>query len=496
MQSIGKNASYIYFETIVRLFSSFLLWIFLTKISTPQVIGTSSTLISLANIFATIASVGIPLGIPLFLGRIFLDNRLQDARVFIYSSLLIVSIGLIASAFLVFVIRDFFYNQFSADLLILSISLAAFTTIASLFRSIMVASLQLELLPKIIIVSSIVMMTIAVGLVLLGLGPSGVIMAYSCSYALFSILLIYHIRMVFKSTSKATLKLSRSAKSLLKASIPAWIPTLITMIGSAELGTIIVFGSLGANQAGSYFISYAIFSVVAAISYSIFTVAFPWLSSLNDGRKRLLWKLLKTSLLLSLPISSSLIFYSNDVMMLIGKDYVQGTAALQLFLISMLPNSVFIAISILVYSYRNYKQVLVLGLCSSIPRVIFYFLLVLLYGSTGAALSYALGSLTGFIVSVIVAKNIGMILYWRDIVLMLMLPISLSFAFDYMGLNYVIGILFAVGITYGTLYKCRFIKRQDTENILELLPMGFRGQVTNLLNKIGTKQDGGGGERT
>jgi O-antigen/teichoic acid export membrane protein len=67
------------------------------------------------------------------------------------------------------------------------------------------------------------------------------------------------------------------------------------MIGSAELGTIIIFGSLGADQAGSYFISYAIFSMVAAISYSIFTIAFPWLSSMNEGRTRLLWKLLKSN---------------------------------------------------------------------------------------------------------------------------------------------------------------------------------------------------------
>jgi O-antigen/teichoic acid export membrane protein len=158
---------------------------------------------------------------------------------------------------------------------------------------------------------------------------------------------------LFKVTINGFFELRRSVKSLLKASIPAWVPTLITMIGSAELGTIIVFGSLGANQAGSYFISYAIFSVVAAISYSIFTIAFPWLSSLKEGRKRLLWRLLKTSLLLSLPISSSLIFYSDEIMRLIGKDYVQGTVTLQLFLISMLPTSVFIAISTLVYSYGN-----------------------------------------------------------------------------------------------------------------------------------------------
>jgi hypothetical protein len=56
---------------------------------------------------------------------------------------------------------------------------------------------------------------------------------------------------------------------------------------------------------------------------------------------------------------------------------------------------------------------------------------------------------------------------------MLILPISLSFAFDYMGLNYVLGFLCAVVITYATLYKCRLIKKEDTESILELLPMGL-----------------------
>ena len=194
MQSVGKNASYVYLETMVRLFSGFLLWIFLSQISTPQVIGTSSALISLATIFATIASVGAPLGIPFFLGRIFTENRLQDARIFIYSSLLIVSIGLIVSSSIVFVTRDFFYNQFSAGLLILSVSLAASTAFANLFRSIMVASLKLKPLLKIVVASSIVMMAVAISLVLLGQGSSGIILGYVCSYALFSILLVIYMR--------------------------------------------------------------------------------------------------------------------------------------------------------------------------------------------------------------------------------------------------------------------------------------------------------------
>jgi O-antigen/teichoic acid export membrane protein len=496
MQSVGKNASYIYLETMIRLFCGFLLWIFLSKISTPQVVGTSSALISLATILSTIASVGVPLGIPLFLGKIFSENRFQDARIFVYASLLIVSLGLIASAFLLFIIRYSFYDQFSANLLVLSIILAASTAFATLFRSIMVASLQLRVLPKIITLSSTIMIAIAISLVLLEQGSSGVLLAYTCSYALFSILLVYYMNKIFKVTINEFFELGRSVKSLLKASIPAWVPTLITMIGSAELGTIVVFGSLGANQAGSYFISYAIFSVVAAISYSIFTIAFPWLSSLNEGRKRLLWRLLKTSLLLSLPISSSLIFYSDEIMKLIGKDYVQGTVALQLFLISILPTSVFLAISTLVYSYGNFRQVLVLGLCSSIPRAILYFILVMVYGSTGAALSYTLGSLTGFIVSVIVAKNIGMILYWKDIIFMLVIPLSLSFALDYLGLNYATGIICTIVISYFMLYKCGCLKRQDTENILELLPIIFTEPVTNLLNKIGMKRKDGNKEGT
>jgi hypothetical protein len=118
------------------------------------------------------------------------------------------------------------------------------------------------------------------------------------------------------------------------------------------------------------------------------------------------------------------------------------------------------------------------------------------YGSTGAALSYTVGSFTGFIVSVIVAKNIGMILYWKDIIFMLIIPLSLSFTFDYLGLNYAIGILCTLIISYVTLYKCRFLKRQDTENILELLPINFIEPVTNLLNKIGTRQKDGGKEGT
>jgi hypothetical protein len=59
-----------------------------------------------------------------------------------------------------------------------------------------------------------------------------------------------------KIISKISLaKYRNTFKSILLASVPSWIPTLITGIGSGDLGLIIVFGSSGASEAGSYFLA-------------------------------------------------------------------------------------------------------------------------------------------------------------------------------------------------------------------------------------------------
>jgi len=49
-------------------------WYILSKITTPDVIGISSSLISLAIIFVSLASIGIPAGSQSFLGKMFLKK--------------------------------------------------------------------------------------------------------------------------------------------------------------------------------------------------------------------------------------------------------------------------------------------------------------------------------------------------------------------------------------------------------------------------------------
>ena len=60
--------------------SDIIFWLFLSKIATPEVIRTSSAVISLATILATIVTIGIPNGIQRFLGKSFSEQKLEDTN--------------------------------------------------------------------------------------------------------------------------------------------------------------------------------------------------------------------------------------------------------------------------------------------------------------------------------------------------------------------------------------------------------------------------------
>jgi O-antigen/teichoic acid export membrane protein len=459
----------------------------LSKISTTEVIGISSVAFSIAAVFASIGSIGVPLGVPRFLGKSFAEGAFGDVKVFVKSSLLITSVGVVISGYIIYAIRELIVANFSLDVLLVSILLTACTAIATLLRSIVIASLEVKTLPLAMTISSVLMIMMAIFFILSDIGALGVIVAYISYHIIFSSILLFSLAPVLRAKSVASLKLGRAVKSILTASFPSWIPSLITTVGSAELGTIIVFGSMGANEAGSYFLSYAIFSVIAAISYSLFAIGYPLLSSMSEGRKKAMWMLLKNSLVISLPVSSSIIFYSGDVMGLLGQDSLQAGATLGIFLISILPNSVLLGITTLVYAYGNYKQVLVLGLSSSLPRAIFYFVFVDLMGSLGGATSFTLGSVVGFVFSIVVAKKIGMLLNWKNMAFLLLIPLVTSYLFSYFQFSFTIGILVPLVLSYAIFFKFRIIDLNDIENMLELLPFPLAQFVIITISKITSK---------
>jgi len=153
----------------------------------------------------------------------------------------------------------------------------------------------------------------------------------------------------------------------------------------------------------------------------------------------------------------------------------------------MVPTAVMTGVNTLVYSYGNYRQVLVIGLASNIPRAILYFILVPIYGGVGAAISFTAGSISGFILSIIIAKQIGMKIFWKDLALILLIPMGLAYILSHFEINYLVVIAITLITSYMVFLKVGIVARIDVQDSLGVLPSKIANPAIKLLNAIGNK---------
>jgi O-antigen/teichoic acid export membrane protein len=490
--SIGKGAAYIFIERAIGLLSGFLLWIGLTRIATPDIIGTASAVVSLATIFTIVATMGIPVGVSRFLAKSFHDNTLEEASLFVKASLIFVSLGILASIAILVIIKDWVSVSLGINLMISSMILIASGSISFLIHSIVLATLKTKVLPIVMVFAATTRIIVVVVLVLMNTGALGVVMGYASFEILTAILLAITVHRIFRSRHSRTgnIKLNYPFRSILSASIPNLIPRLITSLGGSSLGTIVVFGFNGASQAASYFLANAIFSAIATITAPLFTIAYPALSAMGDGRKRFAWRILKISIILSLPLSWSVFFYSSDIVLLLGHDYIDASLFLKIFMITILPNSVNLMVSQLVYAYGNYRQVLVLGLASSIPRTLLYFLLVPSFGGMGAATSFLVGSIIGFVVSIIVAKQTDMMMDWKSLGLITAISFLPALILAYFQINFIVGTISTIGISFIAFLKFRILTKSDIEDTVNVLPASVARPLNGIMVKVGRLLNG------
>ena len=68
---MGKKATYLLVESTVGMVAGYVLWLVLSSLTTPTVIGIASTVISLSIIFSQIIDMAVPTGSTRFLGKSF-----------------------------------------------------------------------------------------------------------------------------------------------------------------------------------------------------------------------------------------------------------------------------------------------------------------------------------------------------------------------------------------------------------------------------------------
>lgn len=484
---IGRGAAFLYIENITTMVYGYAFWYILSKITTPDVIGISSSLISLAAIFVSLASIGIPVGSQRFLGRMFFEGKFEDVKLVIKTSLIIITVGIVASCSVLLIGRDSLFGTYHYNLIAITVILIASSTISILFRYIIIASLETKKLLIISVFSSGVKLLLTIILVFTVADELGVTIGFSVAPMLTAILFAFNIRSLIKQSQiKCSFKFIDTFRVLLRASVVTWIPSLMDTIG-AQIGTVVVLGIQGPSQAGFYFIAFQITVGISAVIWALESITYPVLSAMNGGRHMFLWRVIKIGLIIVLPLSSSALFYSKDIMQIFGYNYAEGALPLQLLLLSILPTAISAGISILMFSYGNYREVLIIGLATSIPRILLYFIFIPWYSGAGAALSFTLGSIIGFIVSIIIGKKLGTIIFWKDLSLIFFIPTLFAFLLSNINIHFVPAMVISIILSYLLLLKLEIINRNDVQDSLMVLPPNIANPIIDTVNKIGSK---------
>ena len=168
---VGKGVMYLYIQLISSMISGYIFYILLARIASPEVIGTFSLLVSISEIFANIAIIGIPDGVQRFFGKSFLQGKLADAKLLVKVSLVFLSASILVSSIVIIFLSDWLSRVFEIDanLIIIIDLLIASYAIYTLLYSVIVASLRTKSLAVIVIISSVAKVCLAIGLILMEL---------------------------------------------------------------------------------------------------------------------------------------------------------------------------------------------------------------------------------------------------------------------------------------------------------------------------------------
>ncbi|RLE64957.1 MAG: hypothetical protein DRN53_00385 [Thermoprotei archaeon] len=462
-----RGGVWLYASSMINNLTGYFYWLIISSITGPETIGIVSAIAGLSILVTGILSLGTNMGVQRFLGKAIGKNRRDELSTYFWSSLILTTIvfGIASSVLLVLGLYGYSIINLSPSMLIFSavLTLAAINLIPiSLLQSL----LRTDLMFIMSLIGGTLRIATGLTLVFMGWGWVGAAIGYLCP-ALVNLIvgMLFSLKNVIP---KPTISLS-AIQDILKAGVARWLPTTITLIGY-RLGVLMVFAYIGATETGLYYIASAIAGAITMVSMSTIALLLPFLSSLQNGRKRACFRVLKLCLALILPPSVFVIVYPQFILSLLGSEYVVASPILFTLLLAIVPDIIVGAVGNLVYAYGYYILVLLIGLAANIPRVVLYYPLVMKYGGWGTALSSVTGSFIGLIMALVVARRIGFKLEWRLLGKILILPITTGTLLWLLRLDWWIGI-FILLANYLLYLKLRILTKSDIIEIASVLKL-------------------------
>ena len=317
-----------------------------------------------------------------FLEKLFLNEKLEIQRYILRHLYSLPLSGIIASSLFV-IVGAHFFNLFEIDstLQLILILVISAKSIQLLLSSVVISTLKTGVLALVNIASSTTKIILSIIMVLVGAGIIGLSISYLLvdsvlSSILLGIVILKLLKPVSKNKIDSRISFINASKDILIGGVTNWIPVVSNKYWISIRYDWYSLESKGSTDAAVYFLTLNIVNGILFGTTAIFGIALPALSSMQDGRKRLAWQTIRWSAIICMPLSASLVFFSQDIMRLFGENYVKGELSLQILLLSILPTIVAVGIGNLVFSYGKYKQSLAIHLAMNVPRTVLYFALI------------------------------------------------------------------------------------------------------------------------
>jgi len=469
--SLPFNAIFLYVETGTISVLGYAYWFVITKLSGADILGTVSAMASFAGLLGVLIAVGIPVGVMRFLGKAYSQNQTEEFSTFFTSALILIGVSSLFGITLVVILRGQLQTIMGlpAAFFYMACLIAFATAMRSIFRTTFICIRRAQIIALSTILGGVTRLGVGIALVLLGFGALGAGIGYTMLPVVgFAFLLVSMLMSTLPFQQvKLTFALG-SVKELTRAGLVSWVPAVVLTLGT-QLGILVVYGVWGATETGFYFIAYTIFGAVEAIQRSIWGIMFPVLSGVIDGRKRLTWKGIKLALVIIVPVATSIFICSKIILGFFGAEFLVAHEVLTLLLGSAVLIPITKGIETLVFAYGRYKYVLLIGLVTNIPRVLLYVALVPPYGAHGAAFAFLGGTLTGFICGIVIASRVGMMLFWKQILLIILLPVGIGVASYLLQFHWVLGIILVFGVSFTGYLMLKIITRREAKEIINSL---------------------------
>jgi len=90
----------------------------------------------------------------------------------------------------------------------------------------------------------------------------------------------------------------------------------------------------------------------------------------------------------------------------------------------------------------------------------------------------------GFVISIVIAKRIGMKIFWKELALLIAIPTGLTLSLTYLQVTYIIGIPILLVLSPIMMFALRVISKSEVREFLGILPERIGRPLINVINRL------------